>query len=81
MILLNVVTSAYLFSILLMAVWTNIRPIHINEMKETKLPAWHYYQLQYNTTNEEPGELGELDDVYIVTLALINLVLLAVVGI
>ena len=63
---------------LVIVFWTNIRPIHINEMKETKLPAWHYYQLQYNTTNEEPGELG--DDV-IMTLALINLVLLAVVGI
>ena len=81
MILLHVVTSVYLFSILLVAVWTNIRPIHINEMKETKLPAWHYYQLQY--TNEELGdsELGELDHVYILTISLINLVLLAVVGI
>ena len=73
---------------LVIVFWTNIRPIHINEMSETKLPAWPYYRLQYNSTNEElgklgeePGELGELDDVYIVTLALINLVLLAVVGI
>ena len=63
-LLLNIVTSVYLTSMLVIVFWTNIRPIHINEMKETKLPAWHYYQLQYNTTNEEPGELGELDDVY-----------------
>ena len=80
-LLLNIVTSVYLTSMLVIVVWTNIRPIQIIKRNETKVPVWHYYQLQY--TNEELGdsELRELDHVYILTLSLINLVLLAVVGI
>ena len=66
MILLNVVTSAYLFSILLMAVWTNIRPIHINNLNETEVTV-------AGNTNKE--ELGDAD-----VIVLINLVVLAVVG-
>ena len=66
MILLNVVTSAYLFSILLMAVWTNIRPIHINNLNETEVTV-------AGNTNKE--ELGDAD-----IIVLINLVVLAVVG-
>ena len=70
---------------LVIVCWTNIRPIQIIKMNETKVPVWHYYRLQYNSTNEELGKLGEepgeLGDDVIMTLALINLVLLAVVGI
>ena len=62
---------------LVIVFWTNIRPIHVNKMNETKVTvAGITPNYNYNTTNKELG-----DDVYIVWLASINLVLLAVVGI
>ena len=60
-----------------MAAWTNIRSIHINKLNETKVTVDGITtNYNYNTTNEELG-----DDVYILRHALINLVLLAVIGI
>ena len=60
---------------LVIVCWTNIRPIHIYKMNETKVTVDGITtNYNYNTTNEDLG-----DDVYIVII--INLVLLAVIGI
>ena len=53
MILLNMVTSAYLSSILLMAAWASIRSIHINNWNENKVTV------AGNTEKAEAGDVFE----------------------
>ena len=65
-IILNIVTSAYLLSIIVMAFWTNIRPSYINH--------WNRTEMLPDPVKPDP-EMETLDIVMVV-----NLVVVAVVG-
>ena len=65
-IILNIVTSAYLLSIIVMAFWTNIRPSYINH--------WNITEMLPDPVKPDP-EMETLDIVMVV-----NLVVVAVVG-
>ena len=68
-IILNIVTSAYLLSIIVMAFWTNIRPSYINHWNRTEMLP------DINITVKPDPEMETLDIVMVV-----NLVVVAVVG-
>ena len=68
MIVLNIVTSAYFSSMLLMALYTNIRPLfYIN--------IWNETEVIEEAGNADDAELGDADIIMIA-----NLVVLSVVG-
>ena len=68
-IILNIVTSVYILSIIVMAFWTNLRPFYINHWNRTDvLPG-------ENITFKPDLEVKTID-----ILMVVNLVLVAVVG-
>ena len=68
MIVLNIVTSVYFSSMLLMALYTNIRPLfYINILNETEVIE--------EAENTDNAELGDADIIMIA-----NLVVLSFVG-
>ena len=68
-IILNIVTSAYLLSIIVMAFWTNIRPSYINHWNRTEM-------LPDIKINVKPDQEMETLDIVMV----VNLVVVAVAG-
>ena len=67
MIVLNIVTSAYFSSMLLMALYTNIRPLfYINIWNETKVIE--------EADNTDDAELGDADIIIIVNLLILSVV-------
>ena len=68
-IILNIVTSAYLLSIIVMAFWTNIRPSYINHWNRTNVT-------NITNINVKPDPEMETLDIAMA----VNLVVVAVVG-
>ena len=68
-LILNIVTSAYLLSLLVMAFWTNLRPLYINHWNRTEMMT------EINITYNPDLEMKTIDIVMVV-----NLVVVAVAG-
>ena len=66
--ILNIVTSAYLLSLLVMAFWTNLRPFYINHWNRTMMT-------EINITFKPDREMETIDIIMVV-----NLVVVAVAG-
>ena len=67
MILLNLTTAAYLLSLIVMAFWTNIRPLYINHWNKTE------YLMNLKNVNRT-----KVDDVDIIMAA--NQIVIAALG-
>ena len=67
--ILNIVTSVYLLSIIVMAFWTNIRPFYINDLWNKSQPS-PQEDLSYKTDSE----LGSLDIIVVINLVMVSLV-------
>ena len=67
--ILNIVTSVYLLSIIVMAFWTNIRAFYINDF-------WNKSQLspQEDSSYKTDSELGSLDIIVVINLVMVSLV-------
>lgn len=67
--ILNIVTSVYLLSIIVMAFWTNIRPFYINDF-------WNKSQLspKEDLSYKTDSELGSLDIIVVINLVMVSLV-------
>ena len=68
-LILNIVTSAYLLSLLVMAFWTNLRPFYINHWNRTEILT------KINITFKPDLEMETIDIIMVV-----NLVVVAVAG-
>ena len=67
--ILNIVTSVYLFSIIVMAFWTNIRAFCINDfLKKSQLST------QEDSSYKTDSELGSLDIIVVINLVMVSLV-------
>ena len=67
MTVLNIVTSVYFSSMLLMALYTNIRPLfYINILNETEVIE--------EADNTDDAELGDADIIIIVNLLILSVV-------
>ena len=67
--ILNIVTSAYLLSLLVMAFWTNLRPFYNNHWNRTEILT------EINITFKPDLEMETIDVIMVV-----NLVVVAVAG-
>ena len=67
--ILNIVTTAYFLSMILMAFWTNIRPFYIHD-------SWNDTQMSplTNLSHNTDSELGSLDIIVIINLVVVSLV-------
>ena len=67
--ILNIVTTAYFLSMIVMALWTNIRPFYIHD-------SWNNTQLSplTNLSQKTDSELGSLDIIVIINLVIVSLV-------
>ena len=76
--ILNIVTTAYFLSMIVMAFWTNIRPIYVNDSWNGTNFSEYATQLlsQKNVSYKTKQELGGLDIIIVV----INLVLVSAFG-
>ena len=66
--ILNIVTSVYFLSMIVMAFWTNIRPFYVHD-------HWNKTQLssQKNVTYKTEQELGSLDIIVVINLVMVSL--------
>ena len=64
--ILNIVTSVYFLSMIVMAFWINIRPFYVHD-------HWNKTQLlsQKNVTYKTEQELGSLDIIVVINLHLV----------
>ena len=67
--ILNIVTTAYFLSMIVMAFWTNIRPFYIHD-------SWNNTELLSltNLSHKTDSELGSLDIIVIINLVVVSLV-------
>ena len=67
--ILNIVTTAYFLSMIVMAFWTNIRPFYIHD-------SWNNTQQSplTNLSHKTDSELGSLDIIVIINLVVVSLV-------
>ena len=72
--LLNIVTSAYFLSLIVMAFWTNIRPIYVNDYWNRTNFSEYAIQLlsQKNVSYKTEQELGSLDIIVVINLVLVS---------
>ena len=66
--ILNIVTSVYFLSMIVMAFWTNIRPFYVHDS------SWNKTQLrsQKNVTYKTEQELGSLDIIVVINLVMVS---------
>ena len=65
-LILNIVTSAYLLSLLVMAFWTNLRPLYINHWNRTEMMT------EINITSNPDLEMKTIDIVMVVNLVVVS---------